>query len=313
MKKVKVKEASPTLSPPKEEKKETPKEEKKEKKTKAVPKCSTAGNGGAIDNSEPPDCLVLSGDCVKWLNRLPEAGVHLTITDPPYASMDRHRSRGTTTRLSTSKSSSNTWFESFPNDRYNELFKALWRIHKKDTHCYMFCDSETEHIILSGVNPFLGETYFDDKGMSPSRSAGFKPWPSLIWVKVKDAKEKISEDNVSMGMGYHWRRSEDRILFLERGKRNLNHLEWPNVLVGERARRKDFPSQKPVSVIDRLILNSSEEGEIILDPFSGSGQISVAAYHLKRRSVAIEKDPIAARSIKQKLENLGAKVEFREN
>lgn len=66
-----------------------------------------------------------------WLSSLQDESVDLVITDPPYESLEKHRSIGTTTRLKSSKSSSNQWFEIFPNDRFEMLFEQIYRVLKK--------------------------------------------------------------------------------------------------------------------------------------------------------------------------------------
>ena len=48
-------------------------------------------------------------DAFAWLGRLKPGIANLVITDPPYASLEKHRAIGTTTRLKHSKSSSNDW------------------------------------------------------------------------------------------------------------------------------------------------------------------------------------------------------------
>ena len=65
------------------------------------------------------------------------------ITDPPYESLEKHRAIGTTTRLKHSKASSNDWFTVFPNARFGELFAEAFRVLKRNTHLYLFCDAET--------------------------------------------------------------------------------------------------------------------------------------------------------------------------
>lgn len=106
------------------------------------------------------------GDAVAWLKTLPAASVDLVITDPPYESLEKHRAIGTTTRLKHSKASSNDWFSIFPNARFPELFTEVWRVLKKDTHFYLFCDPETMFV----AKPLAEE-------------AGFKFWKPLIWDK----------------------------------------------------------------------------------------------------------------------------------
>src|SRR5512139_1217586 len=90
-----------------------------------------------------PSFHLSRGDAVTWLRALPDASVDLIVTDPPYESLEKHRAIGTTTRLKHSKASSNDWFSIFPNDRFHELFVELYRVLKKNSHFYLYCDNET--------------------------------------------------------------------------------------------------------------------------------------------------------------------------
>ena len=82
-------------------------------------------------------------DAVEWLQSLSPGSIDLLITDPPYESLEKHRAKGTTTRLKVSDGSSNAWFQIFPNWRFPELFAAVHRALAADTHFYMMCDQET--------------------------------------------------------------------------------------------------------------------------------------------------------------------------
>jgi site-specific DNA-methyltransferase (adenine-specific) len=82
-------------------------------------------------------------DAVAWLRALPSESVDLVVTDPPYESLEKHRAIGTTTRLKHSKASSNDWFAIFPNARFPELFAEVYRVLRRNTHFYLFCDPET--------------------------------------------------------------------------------------------------------------------------------------------------------------------------
>ncbi|HEX2687863.1 MAG TPA: DNA methyltransferase [Kofleriaceae bacterium] len=105
-------------------------------------------------------------DAVVWLRTLASESVDLVVTDPPYESLEKHRAIGTTTRLKHSKASSNDWFSIFPNDRFPELFAEVYRVLRRNTHFYLFCDPETMFV----AKP-LAEV------------AGFKFWKPLIWDK----------------------------------------------------------------------------------------------------------------------------------
>src|SRR5918912_3630642 len=94
----------------------------------------------------PEDVQLFQGDAVAWLHQLPAGSVDLVITDPPYESLEKHRAIGTTTRLKHSKASSNDWFSIFPNSRFPDLFRELYRVLRKNSHLYLFCDPETMRI-----------------------------------------------------------------------------------------------------------------------------------------------------------------------
>lgn len=191
-------------------------------------------------------------DAVEWLHQLPDASVDLAITDPAYESLEKHRKIGTTTRLKQSKASSNAWFPIFKNDRFPALLAELYRVLKKNTHLYIFCDQETMFVI---------------KPMA--EAAGFRFWKPIVWDKLK------------IGMGYHYRARYEFILFFEKGKRKLNDLSIPDVLEVPRV-WGGYPTEKPVEVSEILIRQSSAEGEIVIDPFCGSGSVGVAAANLGR-------------------------------
>ncbi len=192
-------------------------------------------------------------DAIEWLRALPDASVDLVVTDPPYESLEKHRAIGTTTRLKHSKASSNDWFTIFPNARFPELFREVFRVLRKNRHFYLFCDPETAFI----AKPM-------------AEQAGFKFWKPLIWDKKK------------IGMGYHYRSRYEFILFFEKGKRKLNDLGVPDIIECPRI-YNGYPTEKPAEVSEVLVRQSTVEGELVVDPFMGAGSVGVATLKLRRR------------------------------
>jgi DNA modification methylase len=88
--------------------------------------------------------------------------------------------------------------------------------------------------------------------------------------------------NCTIGMGYHYRARYEFVLFFEKGKRKLNDLGIADVLTAPRV-RGGYPAEKPVALSETLILQSSSAGDIVADPFMGSGSVGVAALKLSRR------------------------------
>ena len=192
-------------------------------------------------------------DAVEWLRGLPSESLDLLVTDPPYESLEKHRAIGTTTRLKQSAGSSNPWFGVFANARFAELFVEVYRVLKRHTHFYLLCDAETSFI----AKPI-------------AEQAGFKFWKPLVW------------DKQSIGMGYHYRSRYEFILFFEKGKRRLNNLGTADVLQVPRV-RNGYPAEKPVALLETLIGQSTKAGDIVADPFMGSGSAGVASLNLGRR------------------------------
>jgi len=69
-------------------------------------------------------------------------------------------------------------------------------------------------------------------------------------------------------------------------------------------RVKGFPCQMPVKVLERIILASSNEGDIVLDPFAGSGTTLVVAKKYKRRYIGIELSKKYVEMIKKRLDKI---------
>lgn len=197
-------------------------------------------------------------DAIEWLKSLPTESVDLVITDPPYESLEKHRKIGTTTRLKQSAGSSNQWFDILPNKEFPALLTEVYRVLKNNSHFYLFCDQETMFII----KPI-------------AELVGFKFWKPLVW------------DKCAIGMGYHYRARYEFILFFEKGKRKLNDLAMPDVLQEKRVWRS-YPTEKPVPLIEKLIQQSSVEGDLVIDPFFGSGATLVAATNLNREAAGAD-------------------------
>lgn len=214
-------------------------------------------------------------DAVDWLRAQPADSIDLIVTDPAYESLEKHRAVGTTTRLKQSKASSNNWFTVFPNARFAELFAEAFRVLKRNTHLYLFCDAETMFV-----------------AKPEAERAGFKFWKPLVW------------DKKTIGMGYHYRARYECILFFEKGKRRLSDLGVADVIAVPRIHR-GYPAEKPPAVSEVLIKQSSLPGELVADPFMGSGSVGIAALHLGRRFSGTDVNPEAVRLTADRLGRFG--------
>jgi site-specific DNA-methyltransferase (adenine-specific) len=229
-----------------------------------------------------PHGRIVKADAEALLVALVDESVDLIIVDPAYESLEKWRAMGSTTRLKESKGSSNKWFQTFPNTRYSDLFREMYRVLKRGTHLYMFCDEETRDIVCCGCSPQTGLIL--DHGHSPLVDNGFKYWKAIIW------------DKMLAGMGYHYRARHEFILLaekvLQKGRhRRLNSAGPADVIEvhhhqdfeGQTASdilkvrmlkgAKFYPTEKPYDLIKLLVEQSTKPGDTVLDPMCGSGVV----------------------------------------
>jgi site-specific DNA-methyltransferase (adenine-specific) len=157
------------------------------------------------------------------------------------------------------------WFPELPDDAWPEILTHLQRVLRDDRHCYLFCDRRTQPL-------------FDDA----ARAAGFRVHPPLIWNK----------GSIGLGGGC-WRPQHELIAFYEKGYRRGQHRTEGDVLTHPRVAR-GYPTEKPVPVLERLIRQASDPGELILDPFCGSGSLGQAARNLGRLALLTDVEPAYA-------------------
>lgn len=212
-------------------------------------------------------------DAMDGLRTIEDKSVGIIILDPPYKSLEKHREVGTTTRLTKSKSSSNEWFPTVENEYFDEFFVECYRVLKMKSHIFVMCDEETGDIL----KPKLRAAKFDQR-------------KSLIWHKVGKMKEiKCPNCDIVVGekrspgtpgMSYPYRSCYEMILFFQKGKRkaaedrtvrNVFDVPWIKS-------KGAYPTEKPVEIARRLIRQSSDPGDLVLDCFAGSGFCGEAAF-----------------------------------
>jgi site-specific DNA-methyltransferase (adenine-specific) len=188
-------------------------------------------------------------------DKRPELHPNLVITDPPYPSLEKHRNPKAPNPRLVKK-----WFPVLSYENIGVVFDWIYRCLPNNSHFYCFSDWVSSRVLC------------DIAG-----GLGFVVWDPIVW------------DKVSIGMGYHYRRRYELILFFEKGKRKLRDLSIPNVLRFRVPRGRDvYPAEKPVELLEVLIRQSSGRGDMIMDPFCGSGATCVAAYNTGRKYVGYD-------------------------
>ncbi len=179
----------------------------------------------------------------------------LVVTDPPYASLDEHVSHGTTTRLVAGGDTD--WFPTLTDAELIDFLDGWARQGAGLAGAmYVFGDPKT----ALRVFPALG------------------PANILVWDKMR------------LGMGYSWRRMHELIAYVPSypGEHKLRSKSYGDILRFPGVAAKTHPTEKPVPLLEVLIENSSDAGDLVFDPFMGTGSTLRAAANLGRRAIGIE-------------------------
>lgn len=219
-----------------------------------------------------------NSDCMNILKNLPDNSIDLIVTDPPYKLTQRGCSGTMGGYWKGDKAKKGTVFDN--NDiSCKEYLPEFYRILKDKTICYLMCN----HTNLQEIINVATET-------------GFKFVKCLIWEKGN----KIC--------GRYYMGCFEYILLLRKGgDKPINHCGTPDILKYPIKKLKDdngnnlHDTEKPVELMEVLVENSSNEGELVLDPFMGIGATGVACKKLNRNFIGIEINNIYFNIAKQRI------------
>ena len=122
----------------------------------------------------------------------------------------------------------------------------------------------------------------------------FKVKNILTWVK----------NNTSMGdLKGDFAPKTEFIIFFHKGRKLINGKRDPNVLEFKKTRNELHPTQKPVDMTEYMIGKFSDEGDVILDPFMGSGTTGIACLNTNRRFIGMELEEDYFNIAKERIEN----------
>ena len=200
--------------------------------------------------------IIINANSLDALHEVADNSVSLICIDPPYH-------QGLTSNGKKASYSDLNMVVPF----YRELFRQYKRVLKKDGLLYMFCDFRSATMYY----PILEEF--------------FRVRNKITW-------------NKGSGAGNHYSFSSEEIYYCSNpefspsiGGANV----WDCKSFSNGAKRtngaKEHDCQKPVELIERIIRDSTQPNDLVLDTFAGSGTTAIACINLDRRFIGYEIDP----------------------
>lgn len=231
---------------------------------------------------------ILLGDCMERMNALPAESVDLIFADPPYnlqLQNDLHRPNMTRVDAVT-----DAWdqFDSFAayDDFTHAWLGACQRI-LKPTGAIWVIGSYHNIFRVGAIMQDLGFWILNDVLWIKAN-----PMPNFRGVRFTNSHETLIW--ASTGPGRRYTFNHHAMKGLNDDKQMRSDWELPLATGHERVRdangEKGHSTQKPESLLYRVILSSSNPGDVVLDPFFGSGTTGVVAKRLHRHWIGIERE-----------------------
>lgn len=219
-----------------------------------------------------PRNALIEGDCLAVMRRFPPAAVDLVVTDPPYNIASDHALTRRAGRVVTTAEAWGAW------DRYDDhgyrrllanLFCQLHRVLRPGGQLYIW----------------LAARYLST-AIEYGEAAGFRFRAKLVAVKARP------QPSLTRG---NYRSAYEECLYFSKGRPSPFHFlgqpKMTNVLdLPYEQKATAHPTEKRPAMIAPLIEVSSDPGELVLDPFLGSGTTAAVARALGRDYIGIERE-----------------------
>lgn len=227
-------------------------------------------------------------DCIELMNKMPKGKIHLIVTDPPYnaseggVNLPNNKTGGPYYKV-------NEKWDKF--GHYSDYLDFTMQWVKEADRLL----TPNGSIMVCGSLHNIGEVIIALKGLDYKfinliTWRKTNPMPSITKRTLTHSTEFI----VWFAKEKCWTFNYKDMKKYNKGKQLRDVWEFPICQGTERVKEKNgrasHPTQKPLELFKRLIEMTSKEGDIVLDPFIGSGTTAVASEELNRKWIGIEKN-----------------------
>lgn len=222
-------------------------------------------------------CVIFNKDAMDVMDMMIKKGTKVSCiaTDPPYKITSRGGNGTSGGMFKKKEVNSGKVFDHNDIDIVDWLPK-FWEILEDKGHCYIMTNNKNITHYLKTIN----EMYFNG-----DKKQKFHFIKNLIWVK----------DNKIMGQSY-MSQFEYVIMIRKGGHKKINNCGTSDILQFKNKKQKDenkktiHDTEKPVGLMEVLIENSTNENDIVFEPFLGIGATGIACQNLNRRFIGSELD-----------------------
>lgn len=269
---------------------------------------------------------VILNDCLKTMKMMEDESVDVIYLDPPFFTQRKQAGR---LKNSEKILEFNDSWKSI--DEYMEFMKArlveMRRVLKKTGSIFLHCDKTASHYLrvlldqVFGMDKFQSEIIWAYRRWSNSKKGLLNAHQNIyFYSKTNNFKfntlytDYSATTNIDQILQQRERDKNGKCVYKkdkngnivsEREKKGVPLSDiWEIPFLNPKAKeRVGYPTQKPILLIERIIKISSDEGDVILDPFCGSGTTLVAAELLKRNYIGIDISRDAVEITKSRLKN----------
>ncbi len=269
---------------------------------------------------------ILCGDCLDEMSHIANESVDLIYLDPPFFSDKKQKLKSRKNDLSFSFSDS--WLDenSYASFLY-ERIKTMKTLLKPSGSIFIHCDKHAEHIIRAILDKVFGQNQFQSeiiwsyklwsnakKGLLPnhqniyfySKNKDFKFNTFYTEYSAATNLDQIQQSRVKNNQQKTvYRRDEKGDVVQGGGKKGVPLSDvWQIPYLNPKAKeRVGYPTQKPLLLLEQIIKLVTDEGDLVLDPFCGSGTSCVAAKLLQRAYIGIDQSIEACDLSRERLAN----------
>ncbi len=230
---------------------------------------------------------ILQGDCIDLLRSLPDGSIDLIFADPPYnLQLRQDLWRPNMTKVD----AVNDEWDQFSSFQAYDEFSRQWlsacrRVLKDDSTIWVI-GSYHNVFRLGAIMQDLGYWFLNDIVWVKTN-----PMPNFRGVRFTNAHETLIWASKQKGARYTF--NHHAMKALNDGKQMRSDWLLPICSGAERIKvngQKAHSTQKPEALLYRVILSSSNPGDVVLDPFLGSGTTAAVAKKLHRHWIGIERE-----------------------